>query len=68
MEERPSDILIIEELAAYLKIPKPTLYKLVQEGKIPFQKISRYWRLRKEVIDPWLDEPWVNKADSEGDR
>ena len=51
-----SDVLTIDELAAYLKIPKSTLYKLVREGKIPSQKIGRHWRFRKEAIDRWLEE------------
>ena len=35
MDEKPDDVLTIEELADYLKIPKSTLYKLVREGKVP---------------------------------
>ncbi|MBP8646525.1 MAG: helix-turn-helix domain-containing protein [Syntrophobacteraceae bacterium] len=30
IEEKPGDVLTIDELAAYLKIPKSTLYKLVR--------------------------------------
>jgi len=41
-------------LAAYLKIPKSTLYKLVREGKIPSQKVGRHWRFLKGAIDEWL--------------
>lgn len=50
-----TDVLTIEELSAYLKISKSTLYKLVREGKIPSQKIGRHWRFRKEAIDRWLE-------------
>ena len=39
-ENRPGDILTLEELSSYLKIPKSTIYKLVREGKIPAQKIA----------------------------
>lgn len=56
MEEKPSDVLTIDELAAYLKISKSTLYKLVREGKIPSQKIGKHWRFRKGAIDRWLEE------------
>jgi excisionase family DNA binding protein len=56
MDEKPGDVLTIEELADYLKIPKSTLYKLVREGKVPSQKVGRHWRFRKEAIDRWLDE------------
>jgi excisionase family DNA binding protein len=56
MDEKPSDVLTIDELAAYLKISKSTLYKLVREGKIPSQKIGKHWRFRKSAIDQWLEE------------
>ncbi|MFH1998272.1 MAG: helix-turn-helix domain-containing protein [Planctomycetota bacterium] len=56
MESNSREILTIDELAAYLKISKSTLYKLVREGKIPSQKVGRHWRFRKEAIDRWLDE------------
>ena len=60
MDEKPrswrDDVLTIEELSAYLKIPKSTLYKLVREGKVPCQKIGRHWRFRKVAIDRWLED------------
>jgi excisionase family DNA binding protein len=33
--KKTDDVFDIDELAAYLKIPKSTVYKLVREGKIP---------------------------------
>ena len=56
MTESPGDVLTIEDLAHYLKIPKSTLYKLAQEGKVPGQKVGRHWRFRKEAIDRWLEK------------
>jgi len=50
-----SAILTIDELAGYLKIPKSTLYKLAQDGRIPGQKVGRHWRFRRDVIDRWLE-------------
>lgn len=50
------DVLTIEDLSGYLKIPKSTLYKLVREGKIPCQKIGRHWRFHKEAVDNWLSK------------
>ncbi|NOQ23475.1 MAG: helix-turn-helix domain-containing protein [Candidatus Aegiribacteria sp.] len=65
MNKELSDILTIEELSIYLKIPKSTLYKLVREGKIPSQKVGRHWRFRKEAIDRWLDKTRFEEPDSE---
>jgi excisionase family DNA binding protein len=55
MEKLTSDVFTIEELAAYLKIPKSTLYKLTREGRIPSKKIGRHWRFQKQSIDRWLE-------------
>lgn len=49
-----NDIMTIEDLAAYLQISKSTLYKLVQDGRLPGQKVGKRWRFHKEAIDEWL--------------
>ena len=54
MAEPTAEVLTIEELAEYLKIPKSTLYKLVREGSVPCQKVGKHWRFHKEAIDEWL--------------
>jgi excisionase family DNA binding protein len=56
MEETQDNILTIENLSSYLKIPKSTLYKLAQDGKLPGQKIGKDWRFRRDVIDRWLED------------
>lgn len=48
------DIMTIDDLVAYLRIPKSTLYKLAQEGRIPGQKVGRHWRFHKDTIDTWI--------------
>jgi len=68
MTEKLDDVLTIEELSMYLKIPRSTLYKLVREGKIPSQKIGRHWRFRKGAIDRWLEEIRANAPGSGGNR
>jgi excisionase family DNA binding protein len=52
--QRFDSVMTIEDLSAYLKIPKSTLYKLSQEGKVPGQKVGRHWRFHKEAVDGWL--------------
>ncbi|RMH50631.1 MAG: DNA-binding protein [Bacteroidetes bacterium] len=49
-------VFTVDDLVAYLRLPKSTVYKLAQEGKIPGQKVGRHWRFRREAIDRWLDE------------
>lgn len=53
-------VMTLEELAGYLKIPKSTLYKLVHEGRVPGQKLGKQWRFAKAAIDRWLDSEQAN--------
>jgi len=64
MNERPGDVLTIEELSVYLKIPKSMLCMLVREDRIPCRKIGRHWRFRKEAIDRRLED---NRAGADPD-
>jgi len=54
MLESPAGVMSIAELSGYLKIPRSTLYKLAQEGRLPGQKVGRQWRFHKDAIDRWL--------------
>ena len=50
-------IMTVDEVAEYLRIPRASVYKLAQKGRIPCQKVGRHWRFRREAIDLWLDTP-----------
>ena len=50
-----AEILTVDELQGYLKIPKPTLYALAQSGRLPALKVGKHWRFRKRDIDEWLN-------------
>ncbi len=50
------DIMTIEEVSTYLRVPVSSLYKLAQQGKIPASKVGRHWRFRREFIDRWIDD------------
>ena len=51
-----NEVMTLDELSIYLKIAKSTLYKLVQEDRLPGQKIGKQWRFGKQGIDQWLAE------------
>ena len=51
-----SEILTIEEVAAYLRLTPQTIYKWAQEKRIPAAKLGKEWRFRKSIVDQWLDE------------
>lgn len=46
--------MTISDLAEYLQVSKSSLYKLVQQGKVPGQKVGKHWRFSRAVIDRWL--------------
>jgi excisionase family DNA binding protein len=48
------ELFTFEELKKYLKINRSTLYKFVQERKIPATKIGRQWRFDLKEIDDWI--------------
>lgn len=51
----PSDIMTLEEVAAYLKVTPQTIYTWAQEKRIPAAKLGKEWRFKKSVIDRWFD-------------
>ena len=68
MVENKEPVLTIDELAEYLKISKSTLYKLVQEGKVPGQKVGRHWRFSRRMIDRWIEREDEGQTGSEIER
>jgi excisionase family DNA binding protein len=46
--------LDFQELTAYLKMPRSTLYRLVQTRKLPGHKVGRSWRFDQDEIDRWI--------------
>ena len=64
MDEKPSELLTIEELSAYRKVPRSTLYKLVRDGKIPSQKVGRHWRFRKKPSTGGWTKSWRKNRNS----
>ena len=52
MSEPPiQNLLTVKETAEYLRIPLPTVYYLVQRGKIPAIQIGGRWRIKKSSLD-----------------
>ena len=56
MSEVESEILTLEEVAAYLKAGQRTVYRLAQQGEIPAFKLGGTWRFRRSELDRWIAE------------
>ena len=55
-----AQLMNIEELAAYLKLGKQTIYNWLHEKKISGIKVGHVWRFDKNAIDRWLKAQTVN--------
>ncbi len=49
------EIMDITRLAEYLNIHEMTLYKLAKEGRIPAFKVGGQWRIKKKLLDKWVE-------------
>lgn len=54
ISELDSDILTLDEVAAYLKAGKRTVYRLAASGEIPAFKLGGMWRFRRSELDQWI--------------
>ena len=54
MKDEPGQILTLDEVAAYLKVGKRTVYRLAAAKKIPAFKVGGMWRFRTADIDGWI--------------
>ena len=51
VSETPIHNLLTVKETEYLRIPLPTVYYLVQRGKIPAIQIGGRWRIKKSTLD-----------------
>jgi excisionase family DNA binding protein len=48
------EILTLDEVAAYLKAGKRTIYRLAAARRIPAFKVGGTWRFSRAEIDAWI--------------
>lgn len=56
MLENYHDVLNIKDMCTALKIGRKTAYRLLQEGKIPYRRIGRNYKISKQAIVSYLEE------------
>lgn len=49
-------MLTAQELAAYLRVNRSTVYRLLKQGKLPGFRIGSEWRFQMEEVDRWFRE------------
>ena len=67
MSDQLDEILTIDEVAAYLKAGKRTVYRLASGGKIPAFKLGGTWRFRRAELDQWIASQLGNATNLAGD-
>jgi excisionase family DNA binding protein len=49
-----TQVLTIQEVADYLRLPEEIVLQEVSQGHLPGRKIADTWRFLKDAIDDWL--------------
>ena len=49
-----TEVLTIEEVASYLRLPEDVVLQEAVQGHLPGRKIADTWRFLKDAIDDWL--------------
>jgi excisionase family DNA binding protein len=48
-------VMTIDEVAEYLHIHTLTARRLAREGAIPAFKVGRQWRIKRALLDRWME-------------
>lgn len=67
MRNDTDEIFTLDEVAAYLKVGKRTVYRLAATKKIPAFKVGGTWRFRKADLERWIASR-TGKAAFDGER
>lgn len=48
-------VLTAAEVAQYLRMSLPSLYRRMREGRVPCFKVGNRWRFKRSVLDEWME-------------
>ena len=66
MADAEDEILTLDEVAAYLKAGKRTVYRLAADKKIPAFKLGGTWRFRKADLERWIAQQTTGDGKRKG--
>lgn len=58
-----SEIMTIEQVARYLSLHELTVRRLARDGEIPAFKVGRQWRVKRELLDSWIEREAYRNLD-----
>ncbi|MBI5209545.1 MAG: helix-turn-helix domain-containing protein [Elusimicrobia bacterium] len=59
----PPEVMDIKALAQYLGMGRSKIYGLIRDKKVPASRIGRQYRFSKSLVDAWLKERLITKAE-----
>jgi len=51
-----NEIMSIKDVAAYLQLNEQTVYRMVQQRKIPAIKLGGQWKVKRSHLDKMFDD------------
>lgn len=66
MKDDTGEIFTLDEVAAYLKVGKRTVYRLAAAKKIPAFKVGGTWRFPRQEIDQWIKRQTNDDTSGDG--
>ena len=64
MKDETGEIFTLDDVAAYLKVGKRTVYRLAAAKKIPAFKVGGTWRFSRTDIDKWIKQQSMEGLDA----
>jgi len=62
--DKQKEVMTLREASQYLGISPDTLYKYLNEDKIPAFKLGNRWRFKKDLLDRWIEKKSERVSDS----
>ncbi|MBC8444812.1 MAG: helix-turn-helix domain-containing protein [Chloroflexi bacterium] len=59
--------MTIDDVAKYLSLHPLTVRRLAKDGEIPAFKVGRQWRVKRKLLDQWLEENSMKNIASSDD-
>ncbi len=57
-----SDLLTTKQLMDLLHVDRTTIYRMLNDGRLPAVRVGGQWRFQRQAIDKWLGEQNPTKA------
>lgn len=62
--DKQKEVMTLREASQYLGISPDTLYKYLNEAKIPAFKLGNRWRFKKDLLDRWIEKKSERVSDA----